>query len=216
MTDKKIVPGGQHLNNPGSPLAVALGKGMHQRCLWRWLHDDWKSVYDTYDEWGNLFASQSYVWNGSVWVETSDRASEIYQATRITETINQVEILAEAAAVLNDELIRTQASITVTNSSIAQEVLRATTAESSKIDKTSTYQTADSIVNAAKTYVNGILGNWEKAGIKTREQAKSEFSNKKAGSYNPNAPKKKASYDISKVMDYAIPFAGNTDKGDES
>ena len=65
-------------------------------------------------------------------------------------------------------------------------------------------------------YVNGILGNWEKAGIRTREQAKSEFSNKKSGSYSPNAPKKKASYDISKVMDYAIPFAGNADKGDEN
>ena len=65
-------------------------------------------------------------------------------------------------------------------------------------------------------YVNGILGNWEKAGIKTREQAKSEFSNKKTATYNPNAPKKKASYDISKVKDYAIPFAENVHKGDEN
>ena len=119
--------------------------------------DDWESIYDTFDDWSELTASKSYVWNGTEWVETSDRASEIYQATRITETINQVEILAEAAAVLNDELIRTQASITVTNSSIAQEVLRAQTAENAKLDKTSTYQTADSIVNAAKSYVNGIL-----------------------------------------------------------
>jgi DnaD/phage-associated family protein len=65
-------------------------------------------------------------------------------------------------------------------------------------------------------YVNGILGNWEKLGIRTREQARSEFSNKKSASYNPNAPKKKASYDISKVRDYAIPFAGNANKGDEN
>lgn len=65
-------------------------------------------------------------------------------------------------------------------------------------------------------YVNGILGNWEKLGIRTREQAKTEFSSKKSASYSPNAPKKKASYDISKVMDYAIPFAANADKGDEN
>ena len=122
-------------------------------------HDDWKSVYDTYDEWGNLFASQSYVWNGSVWVETSDRASEINQRTLIDQTINQVTILAEASAEFQNELIRTQASITVTNSSIQQEVLRATTAENSKLDKTSQYQTADSIVTAARNYVNGILTN---------------------------------------------------------
>ncbi|MBP0960965.1 MAG: DnaD domain protein [Oscillospiraceae bacterium] len=65
-------------------------------------------------------------------------------------------------------------------------------------------------------YVNGILGNWEKAGIKTREQAKSEFSNKKTAAYNPNVPKKKASYDINKVKEYAIPFAENVHKGDEN
>ena len=122
-------------------------------------HDDWKSVYDTYDEWGNLFASQSYVWNGWVWVETSDRASEINQRTLIDQTINQVTILAEASAEFQNELIRTQASITVTNSSIQQEVLRATTAENSKLDKTSQYQNADSIVTAARNYVNGILTN---------------------------------------------------------
>lgn len=111
--------------------------------------DSWSEAYDTYADWGELLGSKSYVWNGSVWVETSDRASEINQETRITQTINQVEILAEASARLGDELIDTQASIKVTNSSIAQEVSRATTAENGKLDKTSSFQTADSIVNEA-------------------------------------------------------------------
>ncbi|WP_044976460.1 DnaD domain protein [Ruminococcus sp. HUN007] len=63
-------------------------------------------------------------------------------------------------------------------------------------------------------YVNGILTNWEKLGIRTREQAKSEMSGRKNAAYNPGAPKKKASYDISKVKDYAIPFAEY--KGDDN
>ena len=117
----------------------------------------WNEVNANYSMWQDLLGAQTFVWNGTKWVETSDMAAEIYQKTLIDQTINQVTILAEAAATLNDELIRTQASITVTNSSIQQEVLRATTAENSKLDKTSTYQTADSIVNAAKSYVNGIL-----------------------------------------------------------
>ena len=127
---------------------------------WETVYDkyaDWEEVYNTFDDWSELTGSKSYVWNGVVWVETSDRAGEIYQRTLIDQTINQVEILAEAAAQLGDELIHTQASITVTNSAIEQEVSRAMTAENAKLDKTSTYQTADSIVNAAKSYVNGIL-----------------------------------------------------------
>lgn len=127
---------------------------------WETVYDkyaDWEEVYNTFDDWSELTGSKTYVWNGIVWVETSDRAGEIYQQTLIDQTINQVEILAEAAAQLGDELIHTQASITVTNSAIEQEVSRAMTAENAKLDKTSTYQTADSIVNAAKSYVNGIL-----------------------------------------------------------
>lgn len=127
---------------------------------WESVYDkyaDWEEVYNTFDDWSELTGSKTYVWNGVVWVETSDRAGEIYQRTLIDQTINQVEILAEAAAQLGDELIHTQASITVTNSAIEQEVSRAMTAENAKLDKTSTYQTADSIVNAAKSYVNGIL-----------------------------------------------------------
>lgn len=119
----------------------------------------WTEVKSKYSTWQELLASRSFVWDGTQWVETADRASEIYQKTLIDQTINQVSILAEAAAVLNDTLIRTQAQITVTNSSIEQEVLRATTAENSKLDKTSQYQTADSIVTAAQNYVNGILTN---------------------------------------------------------
>ena len=112
-------------------------------------YDDWQAIYDTFGDWSELTGSKSYVWNGTEWVETSDRASEIYQKTLIDQTINEVTILAEASAVLNDELIQTRASITVTNSAIEQEVIRATTAEGGKMDKTTQYQTADAIVTEA-------------------------------------------------------------------
>lgn len=127
---------------------------------WETVYDkyaDWEEVYNTFDDWSELTGSKTYVWNGVVWIPSSDYAGEVYQRTLIDQTINQVTILAEAAAQLGDELIHTQASITVTNSAIEQEVSRAMTAENAKLDKTSTYQTADSIVNAAKSYVNGIL-----------------------------------------------------------
>ena len=110
---------------------------------------DWEEVYNTFDDWSELTGSKSYVWNGVVWVETSDRASEIYQRTLIDQTINQVTILAEASAEIGDDLVRTKAQLTVTNSAIQQEVERATTAEGGKLDKTSQYQTADAIVTEA-------------------------------------------------------------------
>lgn len=127
---------------------------------WESVYDkyaDWEEVYNTFDDWSELTGSKTYVWNGIVWVPSSDYAGEVYQRTLIDQTINQVTILAEAAAQLGDELVHTQASITVTNSAIEQEVSRAMTAENAKLDKTSTYQTADSIVTAARNYVNGIL-----------------------------------------------------------
>ena len=120
-------------------------------------YDDWQGIYNTFGDWSELIGSKSYVWNGFEWVETSDRASEIEQRTLISQTRDQVSILAEASATLNDELYRTKAELQITNSSILAEVERATTAEGGKLDKTSSYQTADSIVNAAKSYVNGIL-----------------------------------------------------------
>lgn len=120
-------------------------------------NETWNAVLEKYDSWMRLIGSVTYVWNGSEWLETGDRASEIYQKTLIDQTINQVEILATASAVLNDELISVSARLTVAIDAIEQEVQRATTAEDSKIAKTTNYQTADSIVQAAQTYVNGIL-----------------------------------------------------------
>lgn len=112
-------------------------------------YDDWQGIYNTFGDWSELTGSKSYVWNGVVWVETSDRASEIYQRTLIDQTINQVTILAEASAEIGNDLIYTKAQLTVTNSAIQQEVQRATTAEGGKLDKTSQYQTADAIVTEA-------------------------------------------------------------------
>ena len=117
----------------------------------------WNEVKTKYDAWMRLIGSVTYVWDGEKWVETSDRATEIHQRTLIDQTINQVSILAEASAELNGEIIQTRAELQVTNSAILAEVERATTAEGGKISKTSQYQSADDIVTAAETYVQGIL-----------------------------------------------------------
>ncbi len=117
----------------------------------------WTEVKTKYDAWMRLIGSVTYVWDGEKWVETSDRATEIHQRTLIDQTINQVSILAEASAELGGEIIQTRAELQVTNSAILAEVERATTAEGGKISKTSSYQTADDIVTAAETYVQGIL-----------------------------------------------------------
>ena len=119
----------------------------------------WNEVKTKYDAWQRLIGSVTYVWDGSKWVETSDRATEIHQRTLINQTINQVSILAEASAELNGEIIQTRAELQVTNSAILAEVERATTAEGGKLDKTSQYQTAEQIVTTATSYVNGILSS---------------------------------------------------------
>ena len=122
-------------------------------------HDDWQAVYNKFGDWSELIGSKSYVWNGFEWVETSDRASEIEQRTLIDQTKDQITLLAEASATLNDELYRTKAQLSITNSAIIAEVERATTAEGGKLDKTQQYQTAESIVQEATSYVNGILSS---------------------------------------------------------
>lgn len=120
-------------------------------------NETWNAVLEKNDCWMRLIGAVNYVWDGEKWVETSDRATEIYQKTLIDQTINQITLLAEASAQLGDELIRTRAELQITNSSILAEVERATTAENNKIAKTSQYADADSIVQAAQSYVNGIL-----------------------------------------------------------
>lgn len=125
----------------------------------RWLEtkeSTWGHLKDTYD-WKDALGGESFVWDGSKWVQTADRASEIYQKTLIDQTSTQVAIIAETTAELSGDLYSMSAQLTVANDRISAEVTRATTAESGKLDKTSQYQTADSIVTAAETWVAGKL-----------------------------------------------------------
>lgn len=111
--------------------------------------DTWTAVKDTFDAWQDLIGTTSYLWNGFEWVETSSRAQQIVQETRITESAKQIEILAYTQATIEGELYSTSARLNVTNDKIEQEVQRATTAEGGKLDKTAQYQTADAIVTEA-------------------------------------------------------------------
>lgn len=109
----------------------------------------WQEVKDTYETWERLLGAVTYVWNGEQWVETSDRASEISQQTQITQTAKDVTILATQQATFQESLVSLSASLTVAADRITAEVSRATVAESSKLDKTTQYQTADAIVSEA-------------------------------------------------------------------
>ena len=125
----------------------------------RWLEtkeSTWGHLKDTYD-WKDALGGETKVWDGHDWVTTSDRASEIYQKTLIDQTSTQVAIIAETTAELSGDLYAMSAQLTVANDRISAEVSRATTAEGGKLDKTSQYQTADSIVSAAESWVGEKL-----------------------------------------------------------
>lgn len=59
-------------------------------------------------------------------------------------------------------------------------------------------------------YINGILENWHKKGIRTREQAEAEIKNKKYSA--AAAGRKEQSYDIDEFESFAVTFSGNTKK----
>ena len=58
-------------------------------------------------------------------------------------------------------------------------------------------------------YINGILENWHKKGITTREQAAAET---KSGKYTSSGIRKEQSYDIDEFENFAITFSKNTKK----
>ena len=111
--------------------------------------ESWEELYGAHDRWMDYLGDETYVWDGTDWILTSDRASEIWHQTKIIETDRSVTVLAESTATLQDDVVSMRASISVTDSRITQEVERATQAEAGKIEKTSQYQTADSIVTEA-------------------------------------------------------------------
>ena len=99
--------------------------------------------------WEDALGDKTYVWNGSSWILTADRATEIYHSTQILETAEAIALEAEARLAVEELLYQLGARVTVNSTSIEQEVWRATNAEGGKIDKTTRLQTADSIVQEA-------------------------------------------------------------------
>lgn len=112
-------------------------------------YDSWTEVYNAFDSWSSVLGSYSYVWDGTKWLETTSRAEEINLSTRIDQTDRQIALEANARIQLGNDLLNTNARLSIASNEIRAEVQRATTAEGGKLDKTSSYQTADAIVTEA-------------------------------------------------------------------
>lgn len=108
----------------------------------------WQDLKDNF-LWRDSLGDATYVWDGTKWVLTSDRASEVTQQTLIDQTATQISLMAETTAQLQGDTIEMRAQLTVANDRISAEVTRATNAEGGKLDKTSSYQTAEAIVTEA-------------------------------------------------------------------
>lgn len=148
------------LADPRSAYTVSIGdiwiKSDHALDSWQDVYDNyssWQDIYDDYATWEELLGASTYVWNGTEWIETSDRAREISLQTRITETERSISILASETAEFQSNIYSLQASINVTAQLIAEEVTRATNAENGKLSKTGRYQSADDIVSVASTNI---------------------------------------------------------------
>lgn len=109
-------------------------------------------------KWEDALGDKTYVWSGTDWVLTADRAMELYHNTQILQTAEAIALEAQARLAVEDLLYQLGARLVVTNTSIQQEVWRATNAEGGKIDKTSRLQTADAIVQEAVSQSAAIGG----------------------------------------------------------
>ena len=136
--------------------------------------DIWYRGYDTITTWGSLknnftwrtlkenkwkdaLGGESYIWNGSGWIITSDRGSEIAQRTMIDQTNTEIRLMATEQATIRGEVYENRAQITITAAQIESEVSRAKNAETTI--STRVTQTAESIsaeVQRANT-AEGIL-----------------------------------------------------------
>lgn len=108
----------------------------------------------TWDElanltWDELAGASVYTWDGTEWIQTTNYGYLVQNRTMILQTQDAILLEAEKREQLGDTLNITRAELTVANDRISAEVIRATTAEGGKIDKTSQYQTADAIVTEA-------------------------------------------------------------------
>lgn len=119
-------------------------------------NNTWQDLKDNY-EWKDAIGGESYVWDGSAWIMTSDRASEVAQQTLIDQNLTSITLLAQTTAEIGNDVYFLSAELKVANDRISSEVTRATTAEDGKLDKTSQYQTADSIVSSVESWVTSNL-----------------------------------------------------------
>ena len=117
--------------------------------------NNWNSVgTHTWNElasltWDEVAGAAVYVWNGSAWIPTDSYGAIVNNRTQIEEDAKKITLLAEEQLTMGDQVSRNTAQISLTATQITQEVQRATNAENGKIDKTTQYQTADSIVTEA-------------------------------------------------------------------
>ena len=141
------------LTDPSTDSSISL----HAGDTWTKAAGDgtWDSLAEyTWDElaeltWDELAGASVYTWDGTKWIQTSDYGATLQSRTLITQTADAVETLAQKTDVIDGQLTTTRAQLTVANDRITQEVSRATAAENNRIEKTSQYQTAESIVTEA-------------------------------------------------------------------
>ena len=99
--------------------------------------------------WDELAGASVYTWTGTGWIQTSNYGMMIQHQTIIEQTDRQITLMAQEQVTIGDQVERNTAQITIQTDRITQEVERATNAENGKIEKTTQYQTADSIVTEA-------------------------------------------------------------------
>lgn len=115
---------------------------------WAGLEDFTWSELESF-AWDELAGANVFTWDGEKWIQTSDYGAVVQNRTMIEQTDQAIRLEAEKREQINDRLDVTRAELTVANDRISAEVMRATTAEGGKIDKTVQYQTADAIVSEA-------------------------------------------------------------------
>ena len=108
-------------------------------------------------KWKDALAGENYVWNGSGWVLTSDRASEISYKTLIDQTTDRITLMAQEQATIAGNVYENRAQITITANQIEQEVIRATNSETTLSSRIT--QTADKISQEVTraTQAEGVL-----------------------------------------------------------
>ena len=131
---------------------------------WEEVYNDyasWQEIYETVSTWQTLGGDPiMWVWDGRKWQKQLDSLDSDTFETEIAQNAQNIQLLANRMTSAEGNITTLSASLVVANNAITAEVTRATNAEGGKLDKTSSYQTADSIVNAAKSYTDGELTNY--------------------------------------------------------